>query len=181
MGRIYKYVPMAYYKTIFDIDYEKYYQYGKRYIMFDLDNTLAPYDQEVCDEKVVQLLKKVQEIGFTILIISNNSKERVDKFIEPINCLSVFRAMKPLKKGFKKALKLLEVTDLSEVMLVGDQIMTDVYGAHKLEIDTILVKAIKKTNEKWYTKFNRAREQRIYKRIKKKYPHVYEELKGLIN
>ena len=37
--------------------------------MFDLDNTLAPYDQEVCDEKVVQLLKKVQEIGFMILII----------------------------------------------------------------------------------------------------------------
>ena len=72
----------------------------------------------------------------------NNSKERVDKFIEPLNCLSVFRAMKPLK-GVKKALKLLEVTDLSEVMLVGDQIMTDVYGAHKLEIDTILVKAIK--------------------------------------
>ena len=181
MGKVYKYLPMAYYKTIYDIDYEKYYQYGKRYILFDLDNTLASYDQATCDEKVLKLLDQVRSLGYTILVVSNNSKERVDKFIEPINCLSVPRAMKPLKKGFKKALKLLNLTNASEVMLVGDQIMTDVYGARKLEIDTVLVKPIKKSNENWYTKFNRAREQRLYKRIKKKYPHIYEELKELIN
>jgi hypothetical protein len=181
MGKVYKYLPMAYYKTIYDIGYEKYYQYGKRYILFDLDNTLATYDQAICSDEVLKLIEKVRSLGYTILIISNNTKERVDKFIEPINCLSVPRALKPLKKGFKKALKLLEITDVSEIMLVGDQIMTDVYGARKLEIDTILVKPLKKANENWYTKFNRAREQRLYKRIKKKYPHVYEELKELIN
>ena len=83
---------------------------------------------------------------------------------------------KPLKCGLRKALKYLDVKNKNEVISVGDQLMTDVLGSKRSNIDCILVKPLKKSNEKWYTKLNRKNEKHVLKRIKKFNEQIYREI-----
>ena len=171
-----KFIPNYIYETVYDIDFNKIYDSGKRFILFDLDNTLLPYDVPIADEKLRELLMQLKKIGFQIMIVSNNSNERVTLFCKDLNLECITKAKKPLKGGFRKALKYLDVKNKNEVISVGDQLMTDVLGSKRSNIDCILVKPLKKSNEKWYTKANRKMEKHVLKRIKKYNEQIYKEI-----
>lgn len=171
-----KFIPLMCEKTIFDINYNKLYESGKRYILTDLDNTIIPYDISMPDEKIQKYFEELKKIGFTILIISNNKEARIKNFANAVNVDYVYSAKKPLKGGFKKAYKKIGKVNKSEIVAIGDQIITDVFGANRFKIDVILVKPIKKKSEKWYTKFNRKLENKVIKIMKKKNPDVYKEI-----
>ncbi len=172
-----KFIPLICEKTIFDIDYIKLYESGKRYILTDLDNTIIPYDISMPDEKIKSFFEELKKIGFKIIIISNNKEYRIKPFSEAVDVDYVCSAKKPLKCGLKKAYKKLgNKVDKQEIVAIGDQIITDVYGARRFKIDVILVHPIKKKSEKWYTKFNRKLENKVIKIIKKKNPEMYKEI-----
>lgn len=171
-----KFVPAACYQSVFDIDYNKLYEDGNRIILIDLDNTLIPYDIFDAEEKHIELFEKLNEIGFKVIIISNNKENRVKRFSDAINCDYVYSACKPLKSGYKKALKKIKSYKKNEIISIGDQIMTDVLGSSRLGVRCLLVKPIKKKTEKWYTKFNRWMERGVLKRLKRKYPDVYQDI-----
>lgn len=61
--------------------------------------------------------------------------------------------MKPLARGINIAKKQLDLAD-DEIVMVGDQIMTDIRGANRAGIRSILVKPIIATDS-WKTQFNR--------------------------
>lgn len=174
--KITKFIPYIIEETVYDIDFNKLYEQGKRFILFDLDNTLLPYDVPLAHEKLRNLLNSLRIMGFKIMIVSNNSSERVNKFCEDVNMICITRAKKPFKNGFKKAMKLLGCFNKKQVVSVGDQVMTDVLGSNRTKIDCILVKPLKKSNEKWYTKLNRKMEKHVLKRIKKYDESIYKEL-----
>lgn len=171
-----KYIPFLCTKTIFDIDYEELYKNGRRIILIDLDNTIIPYDKSEPDEMISNLFTKIKSIGFDVVIMSNNHKNRVSHFANLVNTKFVFSTRKPLKFGYKKALKLTSFESKKEVIAIGDQMMTDVLGASRNKIDCILVKPLKKKSEKWYTKLNRLMEKDVLKRIKKYYSKTYVDL-----
>lgn len=171
-----KFIPLMCEKTIFDIDYNKLYESGKKYILTDLDNTIIPYDISMPDEKIKDYFENLKKIGFEIIIISNNKKHRIQPFAEEVDVNYVYSAKKPLKFGLKKAHKKLNKVNKNEIVAIGDQIVTDVFGANRFKIDVILVKPIKKKSEKWYTKFNRKLEQKVIKIMKKKNPIMYKEI-----
>lgn len=173
------FLPTACYKTVFDIDYSKLYEKGNRIILIDLDNTLIPYDIYEASHDHIELFNRIKSIGFKIIIISNNKESRVKKFADDVNCEYVFSALKPLKKGYKRALKKLKHYDNHEIISIGDQLMTDVFGSSRVNIKCILVKPIKRPSEKWYTKINRRLENKILKRIKKNYPDKYHDIISL--
>ncbi len=182
MFKIFKlksYLPYGVYKTIFDIDYKNLFNQNKRYILIDLDNTIIPYDVSIPNQEHVQFFEELINIGFKVVIISNNKSERVGDFAATLKVPYVSSAAKPLKRGYKKAFKILNIKDTSLVIAIGDQLMTDVLGGSRVNIDTILVKAIKKKSEKWYTKINRHMERITLNRIKKKYPEVYNKIMKL--
>ena len=81
---------------------------------------------------------------------------------------------KPLKFGFNKALKKAQ-SNKSETVLIGDQLMTDVFGAHRFGITAILVKSVKRKSDRKITQMNRKIERFVLKKIKKRYPSLYEE------
>lgn len=170
------FVPIACYKTVFDINYNKLYEKGSRIILIDLDNTLLPYDKFDAEASHIELFQKIKSIGFKIIIISNNIEERVKRFASAVDCEYIFSALKPLKKGYKRALKKLNHYDNQEIISIGDQIMTDVLGSSRLKIKCILVKPIKRKTEKWYTKINRSLENGVLKRLKRHYPETYQEI-----
>ena len=127
------------------IDFYKWYEKGYRGVIFDVDNTLVPHGADA-DEKCVQLFERLREIGFRTILLSNNGKERVERFNRSIGSAYIYKAGKPLAKNYLRGMEELG-TDVSNTLFVGDQLFTDVWGAKRLGIYTILVKPINPIEE----------------------------------
>ena len=174
--KVTKFIPKQCDESVFDINFTKLYDEGKKYILCDVDNTLIPYDIFYADEKLKQLLIDIQTIGFKIIFVSNNKSERIGNFSKDLGIDYITSAKKPFKTGFKKGMKKLSCKNKNEVITIGDQLMTDVLGSNRMKLDCILVRPLKKSSEKWYTKFNRKMEKHALKRIKKYNPSIYKEI-----
>ncbi|MGI6709913.1 MAG: YqeG family HAD IIIA-type phosphatase [Bacilli bacterium] len=174
------FIPNDCYENVFQIDYNKLYKSGKRVILMDLDNTLIPYDIFNMNEKIEALFEEIKSIGFKLILISNNSKKRMETFLNGYELPFIYKATKPFKRGFKKALKICNVGDKREIVVIGDQLMTDVWGAKRLKLDAILVKPIKKSTEKWYTRVLRFFERKALLKIKKNDNETYLKIVSVI-
>lgn len=145
-----KLYPYEYIKSVFCIDYQKLYNKGYRGIIFDIDNTLVHHGNDSTIE-VDNLFKVIQSIGFKTLILSNNNEERVKRFLKHIDSLYICDANKPKKDNFLKAVKILELKK-KEIVVIGDQIFTDILGANRSGLDSILVEFIREENETYIGK-----------------------------
>jgi len=79
-------------------------------------------------------------------LISNNQKERVERFNKDVNVNYIYNAHKPSTKNYKKAMQIMD-TNKETTLFVGDQLFTDVYGARRTGIKSYLVKPIDKKEE----------------------------------
>ena len=172
-----KFIPTIYKETVFDVDYTKLYESGIRLILTDLDNTLVSYKDDFVNDKLVAWLRTREQEGFEVMIISNNSSQkRVKDFADKLGIPYVAKAMKPLKGGFKKVLKLASRKYTpNEIVALGDQLMTDVFAANRMDYTSVLVKAIDRKTEKWTPRVNRLLEGHVLKVIERKYPEVFEK------
>lgn len=172
-----KFIPDYYFKSIYDIPLKDLYNEGIRLILTDLDNTLISYNEELPDEKLFSFKEKIESLGFEFILVSNSKKNRVDKFAKAYNIPYVKLSMKPLKRGIRKAVKKLtrKKYKKNEIILLGDQLMTDVLGAKRYGIKVSLIQAIDSNSEIGPTKFNRKLEKFVLKRIKKKHKKLYDE------
>lgn len=127
------------------IDYKKLYNGGIRGIIFDIDNTLVMHGYPA-DEKAIALITELKAIGFKILLLSNNKEKRVEMFNRDVNVLYIYKADKPAKKGYIKAMEMMG-TNTQSTVFIGDQLFTDVWGAKRTGIRNILVKPIDKHEE----------------------------------
>ena len=130
--------PDAYQKSIYTINYDKLKENGIKCLLFDLDNTCVPYIDRTPTKKLKNLFDKLSEQGFKVIIFSNSPKERLSPFKKELKVDCCAKAGKPRKKNFIKILDLYKY-DLSEVAIIGDQLVTDIYGGNKVGITTILV------------------------------------------
>ena len=135
-----KFFPDRYVASTYVIDFEKLYKNGIRGLIFDIDNTLVPHGAPA-DERAIRLFKRLKEIGFSCCLISNNQEKRVRTFNEPIQVDYVYNAHKPSTKNYKKAMEIMG-TDVSDTVFIGDQLFTDVWGAKRTGIPSILVRPI---------------------------------------
>lgn len=132
--------PDRYAASAYVIDFEKLYEKGYRGVIFDIDNTLVPHGAPA-DERAVRLFKHLKELGFACCLISNNQEPRVKMFNEKIQTDYVYNAHKPSTKNYRKAMEIMG-TDPNTTVFVGDQLFTDVWGAKRSGIASILVKPI---------------------------------------
>lgn len=128
-------------RSIFEIDYPRLYRAGKRAILFDLDNTLGRRRTKHLDPKVVELLARLTEMGFRIGILTNRRRVRGDPMIAALSsCYPLLHtARKPGRSGFRKLLSKLDLLP-EEAVMIGDRRLTDVFGANRLGIYTILIR-----------------------------------------
>ncbi|MFR7880209.1 MAG: HAD hydrolase-like protein [Christensenellales bacterium] len=54
-----------------------------------------------------------------------------------------------------------------EIVMIGDQLLTDIVCANKIGVTNILVKSISRKTERWYTRINRLREEKVLKKIER--------------
>lgn len=138
--------PDLYFSSVYKVNYKRLYVKGYRGLLFDLDNTLAPYDMELPDEKLKNHIKKLKNMGFMITIISNNNKERVEKFCDEIEVHFFAKASKPLAKNLLVAKKEMGLHK-SQMVMIGDQLFTDVWAGKTAGFCTILIKPIQKKEQ----------------------------------
>lgn len=132
--------PNFYVEDVYSIDYPLLYRNGFRGLIFDIDNTLVPHGKDN-EEKVIALFSRLHSMGFRTLLLSNNSEERIMRFNKDLNTAFVADAGKPSREAFEKALAGLNLPKEKTVM-IGDTLFTDIIGANRAGILTIMVKYI---------------------------------------
>lgn len=137
--------PKERYKSAYEVDYDALYEKGFRGIIFDIDNTLVNHGAPA-NEKALFLVRRLKKIGFQVFCVSNNKEPRVKAFCDAIGAGYVFKAGKPKGSGYQKAIEKMGLPS-SQVLSVGDQIFTDMWGANRAGIYSVLVGQLDKKEE----------------------------------
>lgn len=132
--------PREYVDSTYQIDFEELYARGFRGILFDIDNTLVPHGGAHTKEAVA-LFENLRKIGFKTCLISNNNEKRVKPFAQKVGSPYIYNAHKPSRENYIRSMFIME-TALDNTLFIGDQIFTDIFGANRANLYTILVKPI---------------------------------------
>lgn len=131
--------------SAYEIPYEALYERGIRALIFDIDNTLTEHGKPAT-ERAIALMERLKNIGFKVCLLSNNKEERVKMFNEKIQVDYIFKAGKPGRAGYERAMEKMG-SNKKNTVFVGDQLFTDVWGAKRTGIESWLVEPIDKQEE----------------------------------
>lgn len=140
-----RFFPDEYVVSTYSITFEKLYGQGYRGIIFDIDNTLVLHGAPA-DERAKKLFERLSEIGFSTCLLSNNRKKRVEMFNQEIGTNYISNGKKPCRRNYIRAMELMG-TGRSSTLFVGDQIFTDIWGARRTGIYSILVRPLNSSEE----------------------------------
>jgi hypothetical protein len=168
-----RFAPNLHVRSVYDIDLNALKGQGVKGIIVDLDNTLVASNEPDATPEVVNWMSQVKNLGFQLVIVSNNSKSRVVRFAQPLEIPFIFKAKKPLRFAFSEVLNRLGLAK-KEVVVVGDQLLTDVLGGNLMGLYTVLVIPVSKT-EGIGTKINRRFERVLMSWLKRKGYLTWEE------
>lgn len=159
------FLPNKHVQSVYDITPKFLQEKNKKGIIVDLDNTLVPWNVSHATEEVVTWLRAMEASGLKVTIFSNNNEERVRIFSEPLNIPFIHKANKPLRHKFQRAQKLMGL-EKDEVVVIGDQLLTDILGGNRAGFYTILVLPIIQTDAP-ITQFNRRMERMLLNKLYK--------------
>ncbi|MCK5848930.1 MAG: YqeG family HAD IIIA-type phosphatase [Caldisericia bacterium] len=125
-------------------------------IILDVDNTLLPRTSNNIDPKVVDWVKEIKK-RFKVIIISNNSRKKIERVAIPLELPYISWAVKPFRIYYRMAEKKLKLKPKS-ICMIGDQLFTDIKGAKKSGMKAIWVKPISPEKDLFWTKSKRKRE-----------------------
>lgn len=135
-------------------------------IILDVDNTLVDFYKKF-EDGTIEWVQKLKNEGIKFCIVSNTNKvEKVKYVAKTLDVPYFYFSKKPLKTGFMKAKKEIGL-DEKNIAAIGDQIMTDVIGANRCKMFSILVKPIAE-KDIFITKIKRPIENKIINSYLKK-------------
>ncbi|MCR4893667.1 MAG: YqeG family HAD IIIA-type phosphatase [Eubacteriales bacterium] len=143
-------------------------EHGMTHVLLDVDNTLTTHDNPVPAEGIPEWVASMKKAGIRMIIISNNNEKRVAPFADRLGLRYTYLSMKPLSKGFKEGMRILGGTKEDTVVL-GDQIYTDVFGAHLFGVRAIMVLPIQEEEGLSF---------RIRRKLEKKHLKRYADSNG---
>jgi len=121
-------------------------QLGIRFLMLDMDNTIAAYGTRSPTEEVLQWVAEIKKSGVKLYLVSNSiRKGRAEEFAGILDIGFIKGARKPSPKGVRKAMSETGF-DAHESSLVGDQAYTDVLAANRAGVVSIAVRPIRFSN-----------------------------------
>ena len=154
--------------SVYEMDWEKL-ALTYRGVIFDIDNTLVPHGAPA-DDRAKELFSRLHGLGMKTALVSNNGEERVRPFAEKVESIYLYKAGKPKKDGYEKAMQQMG-TDTENTLFVGDQIFTDVLGANLKRLKCIFVFPIAHEQTRFF-RFKRRMEVPFLPR------EIYQEEKG---
>ncbi len=161
-----KIYPDLYCQKVTDIQPEFLKEKNIKALILDVDNTLLDFNLNIIDG-LKQWYDNISKNNIKCMILSNSSKtKKVEKVANLLNISYINFAMKPLKKGFKLAQKQLDIPN-ENIAVIGDQIFTDVIGAKRSNMFSILVKPLAE-KDLFLTRIKRPLENIVIKNYLKK-------------
>ena len=156
-----KFKPDMFLRDIYLLDIEELKKRGIKAVLFDIDNTLVTYYDEVAPAHTIKFFNALHESGILTCRVSNNNKERVEVFAKSLGEPFYYKALKPRRKFLKRACRELNV-EPQHAALAGDQLITDICGGNRMGMYTILVAPIS-VKEDWFVHLKRSIEKYISK------------------
>lgn len=157
-------------ERIYQLTPEQLAKHNVKGIIADLDNTLIAWNNPDGTPELRSWLKMMDEAGIPVVILSNNNYKRVKRVADQLGIQFSSAAKKPSRKGFRRAIDKLGLSN-DEVVIVGDQLLTDVFGGNRLGIRSILVMPLVESDMVW-TLLNRKIEKYIFKKLQKAHPEL---------
>ena len=141
-------------------------------LLCDIDNTLAPYEEDVPNDRVVAWLESLKMCGISVALVSNNNAERVEIFNKDLGLVALSKSGKPFPKSLRAAMK--EIGgDKSNTAMIGDQLLTDAAAGKNLGLTTIIVPPINDRRSAFF-RFKRALEVPSIKKYVRRHPDKIE-------
>lgn len=156
--------------AIYQITPEQLESHGIKAILTDLDNTLIAWDNPNGTGELFDWLRVMDQAKIPVVVVSNNKASRVARALEKFELDYVARAMKPFSLGIRLAQEKLNLPN-DQIVMIGDQLMTDIKGANAAGVRSILVKPIV-PSDAWNTKINRFFEKKVMSQLLKKNPEM---------
>ena len=169
--KIENYMPDFAVEAVYDVTVDSLHKHGIKAVLVDLDNTLIAWNNPDGTPEMRKWLHDLRDAGIRIIVVSNNTPKRVKRAVEKFDINYVAWSLKPFTFGINRAMKEFHY-DKSEVVMIGDQLMTDIRAAHRAGIRSILVKPLVQ-HDSINTQINRARERRVMKQITEKYGPIH--------
>ncbi len=141
-----QYYPGARANSVYTIDYEGLWNRGYRGLIFDIDNTIVHHGADATPQ-AEELFRRLHSMGFQTLLLTNNDQPRVERFLKNIDSLYICDAGKPAVESYHRALALLQLPP-EQAICIGDQVFTDILGANRAGLDSILVDFIRLPEER---------------------------------
>ena len=156
----------AHAKELFEVDPEFFISNNVRVLLIDLDNTLDSYRLYTPTDRSREYIEKLIKAGITPFIISNNKGKRVSSYANALGIDYQHSSGKPFAYKVKKLVKE-HGWNVDELMVVGDQMLTDAGMANKANIRMLLTDKIVKEDQ-WTTHFNRLFDRPMRRHAQKK-------------
>ncbi len=148
-------------KNITDVSIDDLYHRGIKGILLDLDNTIIVWGENKIPAATRQWIQRGKKKGLLFCMLSNSYTSRAKRIANELEIPVIAPALKPLPFGYWRAMKLLATTAANTIM-IGDQLFTDMLGAHFLKIHTIYVTPLS-TTEFCLTRISRCLERLVGK------------------
>lgn len=143
---------------------------GYRWLLFDVDNTITTWNNRQVSPVVEEWFAALPSFGLKSCLLSNNSAERLQGLAERLKIDFYAKARKPLPGGYLRAASQIGAKP-EGVLMLGDQLMTDILGAGLAGLDSVLIKPISLAQEFRWTYVNRRIEKLFIKGVLERTPH----------
>ncbi|GKQ42510.1 haloacid dehalogenase [Companilactobacillus sp. RD055328] len=159
--------------STFNLKPEKLKLMGITHILSDLDNTLIPWNSPEASEELKQWQAELKKYHIELIVVSNNSYDRIHEAVVDMDVKIIARAKKPLPFAIRSFVNMSSVSK-ERVLFVGDQLLTDVIAGNLSGVRTVMVKPLVDTDLK-KTRFNRFFERPILKLINRIYKQTWKD------
>lgn len=145
---------------------------GKKYIICDIDNTLATYDDMTPPINVMEWCRRMNDAGITVAFLSNNNENRVSLFNRDFGYAAYSKAHKPFCGKLKLIMAELGAHP-TETVFLGDQLLTDAACANSAGLYCFIVPPIKDKKNAFF-RFKRLIEKPYVEKFLKTRGNLYE-------
>lgn len=151
MGVLGQFCPSLRAGSVLDVTAELLLEHGIRGVILDLDNTLVPWHGQEVAPEIAEWVAALSSAGLRMCIVSNTHRPgRLGELASILGVGWVPSGGKPRRRGFYRAMAEMHTTAV-DTAVVGDQVMTDIWGGNRCGLLTILVDPLSQV-EFWGTK-----------------------------